>query len=120
MRVGIKILDEAKFREILDDGFDRLGYQLANSDVDEELYLTHYSHLTPHGRGAAYLLKFTKAPGKNWDVATLLDAATNGALAICRFEAAVKDSSASPHRRWAERILEMCAEVISSGDIQPR
>jgi len=117
MRVGIKILDEAEFRKILDDGFNRLGYQLANSDVDEELYLAHYSHLTPHGRGAAYLLKFTKGPGKNWDVATLLDAATNGALAICRFEAAAEDPSAKEHLQWTERILEMCTEVIRGGDV---
>jgi len=41
MRVGIKILDVSEFRKILDDGLNRLGYQLANSDVNEELYLAH-------------------------------------------------------------------------------
>ncbi len=107
MRVGIQILDEAEFRTILDDGFDRLGFQLANSDVDEQLYLTHYCHLTPRGRGTAYLLKFTKPPGGEWDTATLLNAATNEALASCCWEA----KSVDHYHQWADRIIEMCADL---------
>lgn len=107
MRVGVKILDEAEFRRILDEGFGRLGYQLANSDVDEQLYLTHYCHLTPRGRGTAYLLKFTKRPDGDWDMATLLDAATNEPLASRRLEV----DFANHYRQWADRIIEMCAHL---------
>lgn len=111
MRVGIKILDELRFRKILDEGFDRLGYQLANSDVDELLYLTHYCHLTPHGSGTGYLLKFTSHPEGGWDTATLLDASTNSALATCRLNVAANDQCPSQHRQWADRIIEMCADL---------
>ena len=112
MRVGIKILDQAQYRNVLDDGFDRLGFQLANSDVDEELYRTHFCHLTPRGAGGAYLLKFTKGPDSDWDSVTLLDAATNGVLASCSWESVVDDPTADSDRRWAESIIRMCAQLF--------
>jgi len=77
MRVGVRVLDEAGFRKILDDGFDRLGYALANSDVEKQLYRAHNSHLTPYGQGHGYLLKFSKLPDYRWGIATLIDAQTN-------------------------------------------
>ncbi len=111
MRVGIKILDEAEFRKILDDGFDRLGYQLANSDVDEPLYLAHYCHLTSRRRGTAYLLKFTKVPEGNWNAATLIVASRNVALAVCDLEMSSDEQTDAHHRRWAHRIVKMFASA---------
>jgi hypothetical protein len=83
MRVGIKILDQASLRKILDQELAGLGYALANSDVDHALYRTHYCHLTHRSLGNSYLLKFTQRLPPQWDTATLIDARSNETLGRC-------------------------------------
>jgi len=110
MRVGIKILDETRYRTILDAGFEQLGYALANSDVDTKLYRAHYSHLTPRGPGSAYLLKFTRAPDRQWNGVKLIAAATNEELAQCCLEDVPNDQE--PNAAWAHQVVAVCAKVI--------
>lgn len=139
MRVGVKILDDGKFRKVLDDGFGRLGYALANSDVDQRLYCAHYSHLTPRGRGRAYLLKFTHPPGGDWNAAHLQNAETGELLNTCFLKPpvrvqnekekletrrvdpgaaigdSVEDASGQRYLDWAEDVVATFTHVILGG-----
>ena len=127
MRVGVKILDDAKFRKLLDEGFEQFAYALANSDVDEQLYCAHYSHLTPRGTGRAFLLKFTRPPDGDWDKATLLEATTNRELDRCvldrsSFSGGVPGVQGEVDRayfQWSEQILAMCIGEIKSDQPPP-
>ena len=122
MRVGVKILDDAKFRNALDEGFGQLAYALANSDVDEALYRAHYSHLTPQGRGRAYLLKFSRPSDGDWNSATLLEASTNQPLGKSDLDLSIFSSGRQEeesevdraHFLWVEQILAMCVAVIKT------
>ena len=122
MRVGVKILDDAKFRKLLDERFEQFGYALANSDVDEQLYCAHFSHLTPRGRGRAYLLKFTRLSDGDWNAATLLDASNNKVLDRSVLDPSTFLGSGQEMERdgdqacfwWVEQILIMCIGKIES------
>ena len=122
MRVGVKILDDAKFRKVLDEGFGKFGYALANSDVDEPLYCAHYSHLTPRGRGRAYMLKFNRHSDGDWNVATLLEASSNRELGRSVLDLSnfpdhgqeIEEEVAPAHFSWVEQILTMCIREIKS------
>ena len=135
MRVGVKILDDARFRKVLDEGFEQFGYSLANSDVDEQLYCAHYSHLTPQGRGRAYLLKFTRrieGDEGDWDTVALLEASTNKELNRTALNRSALDRSVDEttflgggqqtqeevdraYLRWVEQILAMCISEMNAG-----
>lgn len=125
MRVGIEILDQAIFRKIIDDGLEHLGYKIANSDVDKQLYRAHYCHLTPCGLGRSFLLKFSQQHRDRWDRVTLIDARTNEYLSHCDLPTPNLDSNpqlkSQPSSRpyptlWAEQIVAMVAASMHSPD----